>query len=101
MRIKTIREEKHLSQTELAKMMGIERTVLSRYENGKLFPNSKTIEKFAKVLKVDIQSLFEEYKPTEMLTELETKVKIVETVANFSIEKLHKVLDFAEKVKND
>ena len=101
MRIKTIREEKHISQTELAKMMGIERTVLSRYENGKLFPNSKTIEKFARVLKVDIQSLFEEYKPTEMLSSLEAKVKIVETMANFSVEKLHKVLDFTEKIKDE
>ena len=101
MRIKTIRKEKHISQTELAKMMGIERTVLSRYENGKLFPNSKTIEKFARVLKVDIQSLFEEYKPTEMLSSLEAKVKIVETMANFSVEKLHKVLDFTEKIKDE
>lgn len=99
MRIKTIREEKGISQTELAKRMGLERTVLSRYENGKLFPNSKLIEKFALVLNVNIQSLFEDYKPNEMLTPLEAKVKIVEEIKDYSLEKLQQVLTFVKSLK--
>ena len=44
-RLKELREEKGLSQAQLAKEMGLSQNTISQYETGVLEPNIKTIKK--------------------------------------------------------
>ena len=53
-KIKSIRIEKGLKQTELASMAGISNTYLSDIENGRTNPSVNTIEKLAKALEINL-----------------------------------------------
>jgi transcriptional regulator with XRE-family HTH domain len=57
-RLRTLREEKHLSQGEIEKRTGLLRCYISRVENGHTVPAFETIEKFARALEVPLYQLF-------------------------------------------
>lgn len=48
--IKKIREEQGLSQRRLAKLAGVDRSCLLRFENGQTLGNMETIERLVEVL---------------------------------------------------
>lgn len=45
-RVKNIRKQLKLSQAEFAKGIGVARTTLSRWENGKFKPNYEAVKRF-------------------------------------------------------
>lgn len=47
MRFKTLREEKHLTKTQVAKRLGISNSVISNYETGEKMPSLDTLIKIA------------------------------------------------------
>ena len=51
-RLRSIREEKNLSQGDIEKRTGLLRCYVSRVENGHTVPAVETIEKFARALEV-------------------------------------------------
>ena len=51
-KIKTIREQKGLSQRELARMIDVPHSQISRYENGQHM-NEETIKKICKALEIN------------------------------------------------
>ena len=55
--IRRIREDKHLSQKELAATIEVAPTQYSRVETGKVMPALKTLVKIAKVLDVPLDAL--------------------------------------------
>lgn len=55
--IKKLREQKGLSQTELAKRVGVTSGMVSFYESGRSYPRMDKIEKLAQVLGVTPQEL--------------------------------------------
>ncbi len=57
-RIKNLRNEKNLTQEQLAELAGIEKRNLSNIENGHTFP-SKFLVNIAKALKVTLPELFD------------------------------------------
>lgn len=57
-RLRTLREEKNLSQGEIEKRSGLLRCYISRVENGHTVPAFETIEKFARALQVPLYQLF-------------------------------------------
>jgi len=57
-RIRSIREEKKLSQGDIEKRTGLLRCYVSRVENGHTVPAVETIEKFARALEVPVYQLF-------------------------------------------
>jgi len=57
-RLRTMREEKKLSQGDIEKRTGLLRCYVSRVENGHTVPAVETIEKFARALEVPIYQLF-------------------------------------------
>jgi transcriptional regulator with XRE-family HTH domain len=57
-RLRSLREEKKLSQGEIEKRTGLLRSYISRVENGHTVPAFETIEKFARALKVPLYQLF-------------------------------------------
>ncbi len=58
-RIKEIRESKNIKQVELANMIDIEPTNLSKIEKGVHLPKDETINKILNALNTDINDLFE------------------------------------------
>lgn len=57
-RLRSIREEKKLSQGDIEKRTGLLRCYVSRVENGHTVPAVETIEKFARALEVPMYQLF-------------------------------------------
>jgi transcriptional regulator with XRE-family HTH domain len=57
-RLRTLREEKNLSQGDIEKTTGLLRCYISRVENGHTVPAIETLEKFARALGVPMYALF-------------------------------------------
>lgn len=55
--IKKLREEKNISQDVLAKKMYIDRTLISKWENGKLSPDIKHFQELCKIFDVKLEEL--------------------------------------------
>lgn len=55
--LRSIRKERALTQTDLALLIGVKPSVISRYETGSLTPTAKRLEELAQVLNVDFQVL--------------------------------------------
>ena len=85
-RIKKIREAQRIKQVELANIIDIEPTNLSKIEKGVHFPKDETIYKIAKALNVDFRELFyfEQIQEKEDLLE-----KINQMLENSKTEDLH------------
>ena len=58
-RITKVREQKELTQSELARMMSLPRQNINRLESGTVNPTAYTIYQLARVMKVDICDLIE------------------------------------------
>lgn len=58
-RIKQLREDKNITQTELGNLCDIERTNMNRIEAGNTNPTSYTLYRIAQKLEVDLPELFE------------------------------------------
>lgn len=56
--LKKIRTQKNIAQTEIAKILGVDRSFVSNIENGKNNPTLSTIANLAKALKVSVDELF-------------------------------------------
>lgn len=54
-----LRDIKGITQEELAEMIGLKRSIISKYENGKRIPKLKTLEKLAEALGVPVAYFFE------------------------------------------
>lgn len=66
-RLRSIREEKKLSQGDIEKRTGLLRCYVSRVENGHTVPAVETMEKFARALEVSMYQLFYDgNKPPEL-----------------------------------
>lgn len=56
-RLKTLREQKELTQEELAKLVNISQPSYNAYERGKNMPSKNTAIQLAKVLRVTVNDL--------------------------------------------
>ena len=57
-RLRTLREQKNLSQGDIEKRTGLLRCYISRVENGHTVPAVETLEKMARALEVPLYQLF-------------------------------------------
>jgi transcriptional regulator with XRE-family HTH domain len=57
-RLRTLREEKNLSQGDIEKRTGLLRCYISRVENGHTVPAIETLEKMARAMEVPMYVLF-------------------------------------------
>ena len=90
-RIKEIRESKNLKQVELANMIDIEPTNLSKIEKGAHLPKNETINKIAKVLNTDITGLLE-------FKHIQNKDELLKSISNILSEYRTEDLQFFYKV---
>ena len=56
-KLRSLREDRGLTQEELANMAGLPQSHISRLEAGRHSPSMKTLQKLASALKVDVNSL--------------------------------------------
>jgi len=59
--LKKLRHESNLTQEQLAKMVGISRTMITEIENGNANPSVKVAKKIAAVLGFDWTRFYDEY----------------------------------------
>jgi transcriptional regulator with XRE-family HTH domain len=57
-RLRSLREQKHLSQGDIEKRTGLLRCYISRVENGHTVPAIETLEKMARAMEVPLYQLF-------------------------------------------
>lgn len=60
MRLKELRNKRGLSQTELAKLVGVTPSTISQVESDLIYPSLPALLKMAEVLSVDVSSFFQE-----------------------------------------
>jgi transcriptional regulator with XRE-family HTH domain len=58
-RLKALRKQNNLTQTQLGKLVGIHYTHIGKYEKGKSRPAAETLQKLAKVLRVTADYLID------------------------------------------
>ena len=56
-KLKKFRSENNLTQEELAENLYVSRTLISKWENGVIYPSSSNMEQLAKLMNVDINYL--------------------------------------------
>ncbi|MFP4350093.1 MAG: helix-turn-helix domain-containing protein [Thermodesulfobacteriota bacterium] len=59
-RVKTLRKQRGLSQTELARLIGVTPSNISQVESNIIFPSIPALIKMAEILSVDISAFFQE-----------------------------------------
>ena len=69
-RLRTVREEKKLSQGDIEKRTGLLRCYISRVENGHTIPTIETLEKMARAFEVPLYQLFYDGEETPPLPNL-------------------------------
>ena len=62
-RIRNLREDRDLKQTDIAELLGIQQTVYSRYERGHQTIPLEHLVKLAEFYQVSVDALLEHWKP--------------------------------------
>jgi len=73
-RLKQIRKERHLTQSQLAEMLGTSKQVISRYEHGESNPKIELVCKYAEILEVAVDYLLKDDVSAEPINEFYEKV---------------------------
>ena len=78
-KIKQLRQQKELSQKELAKLIGASTMAISNYELGKNFPDQEKLQKISKALGVTIADFYDGERKTVDNSKEESYRKLVDT----------------------
>jgi transcriptional regulator with XRE-family HTH domain len=94
-KVRLLRKQHKHSQERFAELIGIDPNSVSRIECGVYYPSLDTLEKIAKVLKVEMRDLFL-FSNKESAEELRTY--LVQTAAELDVEKLREVVRAVRKI---
>src|SRR5712692_12052458 len=95
-RLRTLREERNLSQGDMEKRTGLLRCYISRVENGHTVPSIETLERLASALEIPLYHLFYDGDEPPALPYLSKRRTTEELVLDEASEK---EMRFFEKVK--
>ena len=93
--LRRLREDKGLTQTELADTLGLTRSRINNYENGLREPDFETLELFADFFNIDMNGLIS---GSPSLSE--TEETLLSFFRDLNPEGQHKVLDYALDLLN-
>lgn len=65
-RMRQIRKDQNISIVELAKQVGVSKSLISQVERGEILPSLSTLEKVAKALMIDITEFFKIEEPPRL-----------------------------------
>lgn len=76
-KLKDARKQMDLTQEQLAKMLGVKRAVISKYENGTIIPKIDMLQKIADVLRIPISYFFtdKEIEEADIVAKMEEEIK--------------------------
>jgi transcriptional regulator with XRE-family HTH domain len=87
-RLEHLRKERALTQAELARRLGVQRTIVASYEHGQSLPPLPMLEKLSKALEVSLDHLvFSDLEPSRAIKDRDLLQLFVQA----------EELDFAEK----
>ena len=84
-KIRNHRKEKGLSQEELASKIYVSRTLISKYENGSVFPTEDNLAKLAEVFEIDPKELMSDQEKNEIVIESYNKYQKLWAVICFIV----------------
>lgn len=99
-RLKKMRIEKNLTQTEIAKMIYISQPAYSKYEMGTASPNPETLKKLAEVLNVSVDYLIGNDVPPERPGYVRIPV-LGRVAAGIPIDAIEEVIDWEDISVNE
>lgn len=94
-RIRLIRQQKNISQKELAEMAEVNLKSLSRYELGTSVPPADVIKRIADALKVSTDALLSDETITIKDKELLKKFEVIQNMTGETKQALLKLIDLA------
>jgi len=94
-RLKKLREEKDLTQAQVAKILGVSRTTYTQYETGKSEPDLATVSKLAEIYETSVDFLLGK---TDISTPIET-IAAHHDGEDWTEEELEEIERFKEFVK--
>lgn len=94
-KVRLLRKQNGHSQEQFAELVGIDPNSISRIECGVHYPSLDTLEKIAKVLKVEMRDLFL-FSNKESAEEM--RAYLVQTASELDVEKLREVVRVVRKV---
>lgn len=105
-RIRKIREDKGLSQKEVALKVDIDRGQYSRIETNKVEPTLSTLEKIASAFGIEIEDLIKKNEPITVDSfekSLVEKVKLIDSLEDEQKSHIYAIIDMAvsnKRLKN-
>jgi transcriptional regulator with XRE-family HTH domain len=77
-RLRTIREEKNMTQGDIEERTGLKRSYVSRLEHGRTTPSLATLEKFALALEVPLYQFFYDGQEPPKASSLPHAVQVID-----------------------
>ena len=102
-RLRFLRKQRGLSQTELGESSDIHTSHISRYERGAAQPTADTLKRLAEALKVSVAHLIEDSETPIEDPEIRQQLKEIETLSETDREVVKRLLSaflFEQRVKN-
>lgn len=94
-RLKILRKNKKLTQTDVASYLGLTTSAIYKYEMGKAEPNSETLQNYSKLFNVSVDYLLTGVKDKKI--NLGYKIPVLGTIpAGIPIEAVEEILDYEE-----
>lgn len=100
-RIRELREEQNLKQSELAKILGVRQNTLSTWETGRYEPDNEMLQKIAEYFHVSVDYILMNTPLRSMTTtQIDTMrmVRLVRTVEQMALSQFDETLDYANRV---
>lgn len=77
-RLRSIREQRNLTQGDIEQRTGLKRSYVSRLEHGRTIPSLATLEKFAQALEVPLYHFFYDGKEPPTISSFPQAVQVVD-----------------------
>ena len=91
-KLKHLRREKHITQEELAKKIFVSRTLISKYENGAIYPTEENAEKIALFFEINISELIDRDNTIQLMIKRNDSINIINKVFSWFVISLNSIL---------
>ena len=82
-KLKCFREENHMTQSDLANKMFVSRTLISKWENGVVYPSAENMNKLSSLMNEDLN---------ELLSDDETKLIVLDNNSKTDLNVFQKIV---------
>ena len=100
-RIRELREEQNLKQSELAEILGVRQNTLSTWETGRYEPDNEMLQRIAEYFHVSVDYVLRNTSirsiPTTQIDTLRM-IRLVRTVEQMAVSQFEETLDYANRI---